>query len=242
MDALSRVLSARAKADFDQEWPAAKEELEAIFTPSDWGMRETIQEYTFDNVKNLWLNELSKPVREALESSGKTASEFTDWMGDTHYTSVALYLKSLFDPYQDNRGWRVLLMGIPAAGVMVGGIASHYQNAQRHNRLAEVSNLLYDQARLGLEAKGFSLPGRKIVKEDWDGTGLIQSPRTEICGVTLPNMGTDPGRVRIKYVRTTTVKKILASFICVMPLESSVRESAMSEAVAELEITGRAIA
>jgi 5-methylcytosine-specific restriction enzyme B len=235
MEALRNSLRARTKAQFDDQWPAAKGELEGIFPATTWGIRESAVAYTEASVTNLWQNELSKPVRDALLAASHGESDFADWLGEIHYVGIALYLKSLFDPYSDNRGWRVLLMGVPAAGVAVGGIASHYQQAMKHNRLAEVSNLLYDQARAGLEAQGQSLPGRKIKGDDWDGAGLIPSPITEVCGVPLPQAGADPGQVRLKYVRTTTVKKILSSYICVEELERPGADGGVAGTLAALE-------
>lgn len=240
MDSFGKALGARTRASFEEYQPEAYEELAGVFAGPAWAIVGHAEAYTEENVDNIWKNELKGPVRSALEQAGGGRDSFRNWLGEVHYVYVAAYLRSLFDHYQDNRGWRVLALSVPAVDVAVLGIASHYQQGQKHNRLGEVSNLLYDHATTALAGEGVSLPGRKITSEDWDGTGLMRLPPREIAGVQLP-AGEE---CRLKYTRTTTVKKILASFIDVNPLDLSSPHlgDELGEVAADVEKAARALA
>jgi 5-methylcytosine-specific restriction protein B len=240
VEALGKALSARTEDAFDREWPAAEAELAPVFSEPIWGLSGRAELYTEPNVGNLWKNELSEPVRTALEAAGVDRDGFHAWLGEVHFVYVSAYLESLFDKYQENRGWRVLAISIPALGVAAVGIASHYQHAQKHNRLGDVSNLLFDHAAAALAKQEIELPGRKVEAADWDGTGLMLSAVDEIAGVELPS-----GQVaRLKYARTTTVKKILSSFICIRPLalSSPDLDRELEETMVALESVGRVLA
>ena len=240
MEAFGRALGARQVSDFNDLWAGAESDLATVFKAPEWGVVGRAEPYTESNARNLWANELNDSVRAALEENGVGQQSFRDWLGGIHYVYVAAYLESLFDRYQDNKGWRILAISIPAAGVAAVGIASHYQQGQRHNRLGEVSNLLREQAEGGLADQGIELPGRKIEPADWDGTGLMRSPLDEIAGVKLPS-----GQAgRLKYVRSTTVKKVLASFIDVYPLalSSPGLGQDLKEVMEGLENAGRGLA
>jgi 5-methylcytosine-specific restriction enzyme B len=240
LEAFGRALGARRDCDFNAEWPAAEAELASVFDGQGWGLSGKAEPYSEDNARNLWKNELSQPVRGALEARGIDQAAFKAWLGEIHYVYVAAHLTSLFEHYGHNKGWRVLAISIPAAGVAAVGIASHYQQGQKHNRLGEVSNLLYDQAAAGLAGKEVPWPGRKVAAEDWDGVGLMREPASEIAGVKLPA----GQQARLKYVRTTTVKKILASFITIQPLDlsSGGLGEELDGAMAALEKAARALA
>jgi 5-methylcytosine-specific restriction protein B len=234
-------LGARTQGQFDEQWPAAEQELAAIFDAGDWGLNGRVDLYTQGNIANLWRNELTERIRGALEDAEVGQGAFGDWLQDVHYVYVSAHSKALFgEHYQENKGWRVLAISVPALGVGAAGIASHYQQGQKHNRLGEVSNLLYDHAEAALAKSDIELPGRKIVKADWDGAGLMRQPATELCGVQLPAGET----ARLKYARTTTVKKILASFIDVQPLDLSSPGlgTALEGSLVALEKAGRALA
>jgi 5-methylcytosine-specific restriction enzyme B len=240
VSALAGALGARTGGEFEDQWPDAQSELAEAFGASTWGLSGRFEPYTEQNIQNLWKNELSDPVRTALEAQGVGLRDFSDWLGEVHYVYLSAYVKSLFERYQENRGWRVLGISIPALGVAAIGIASHYQQAQRHNRLAEVSNLLYDHAAAALDKQGIALPGRKIEQADWDGTGLMLSPIDEMCDVKLP----DGHTARLKYARSTTVKKILASFIDVQPISLASEDLGreLNDGLRALEKAGRALA
>jgi 5-methylcytosine-specific restriction protein B len=234
------ALGVRRESDFKAEWPAAEAELATVFSTPAWGVTGFMKPYSEENAKNLWNNELSRPVRDALLAGGVDEAAYQRWLGGVHYVYAAAYLKALFDRYGDNKGWRVLAISIPAAGVAAVGIASHYQNAQNHNRLADVSNLLHDQAAAGLAKEGLDLPGRKVARADWDGVGLARKPATSLAGVNLP-----PGETaRLKFMRTTTVKKILASFITLQPLDLSSPDlgQELDDVMGKLEKAARSLA
>jgi 5-methylcytosine-specific restriction enzyme B len=240
VEALAEALRVRREGSFEELWPAAEAELAGVFASPAWGVDGRATSYSEKNAASLWQNELNGPVRSALEAQGVGAAQYRDWLGEIHYVYVAAYLKGLFGRYQENRGWRVLALSLPAAGVAAVGIASHYQGGQKHNRLGEVSNLLFEHASGALARDGVTLPGRKITAEDWDGVGLMASPPREIAGVELP-AGQE---CRLKYVRSTTVKKALSSFISVTSLELASGELAQDLAVTfeQLEKASRALA
>ncbi len=215
MEALRKALAARTQAGFDSNWPDAEAEVEAIFTTPTWGVSGRADPFTEANLASLWRNELSEPVRTALEKGGVDPAAYGVWLGELHYVYVSAYLESLFDRYQENKGWRVLAISFPALNAAAVGIASHYQQAQNHNRLGEVSNLLFDHAQAELGKREIDLPGRKVTGADWDGDGLVPAETIELAGASLP-VGQ---QIKLKYVRTTTVKKILASFINIQPID-----------------------
>jgi 5-methylcytosine-specific restriction enzyme B len=240
VEALAEALRVRREGEFDELWPAAKAELASVFASPIWGVTGRAAAYSEDNVGSLWRNELNGPVRSALEAGGVDLAAFRDWLGEVHYLHVAAYLEDFFGRYQENRGWRVLALSLPAAGIVVTGIASHYQGGQRHNRLGEASNLLFEHASAALARDGTAWPGRKITAEDWDGVGLMASPPEKIAGVQLPA----GQQCRLKYVRSTTVKKTLASFISVTSLQLASEQLAqeLGEVMEELEKASRALA
>jgi 5-methylcytosine-specific restriction protein B len=243
MENLAAVLGARVVPG-DELREAAERELEEIFRSAAWGSRIDVETYTGANYRNLWDNEMPKPIRRAFEEAGKTALEYEQWLQEVHYARVVVYRKSLFDQYQDNIGWRILLLSVPAVDASAVGIASHYQGGMAHNKLALASNALYDIAAAGLEAEGYegAMTGRKVVPEDWDGTGLIRNPVTDVVGVDVSTL-TDGAGLPIKAVRSTTVKKTLASMITVTPFAPSSDDSAsLGETLRQLEQVGSRLA
>lgn len=240
MEALSRALAARSEEEFGVRWKDAAQELASTFSAPTWGINGRAEPYSDANRSSLWRNELSEPVRVALEAGNVGESEYGEWLGEIHYVYVAAYLESLFDSYKGNQGWRVLAISFPALGTAAIGIASHYQQAQNHNRLGEVSNLLYDHAQSELGKMEVPWPGRKVEPADWDGAGLVPAAKANtIAGVALP----PELAVRLKYVRTTTVKKILASFINIQPIDLGATDAgqALGKQMSQLEKAARAL-
>lgn len=206
---LQSLLTARTTVVADGSKAAAKVELETIFSPDEWGLEIDINAYTRDNIQNLWNNELRKPVRRILEANGKSIDDFGQWLGEIQFVNLSIYSKRLFDRYRNNAGWRITVFSLPRADAIVVALTSHYQNAQNHNKLGVASNLLFDViSEATSEGLRPEFPGRKISSEDWDHAGLIDPPVTSVAGVdVLPN------ELWLKDIRTTTVKKTLASFI-----------------------------
>lgn len=218
--------------------------MEAIFSPGKWEIGIECSEYTGDNKKNIWQNELRKPIRARLESGGVSEDDYSAWLGDIYFISIAIHRKSVFPAgHKSNVGWRVALLAMPAAGITATGIASHYQGGQRHAGLGLASNLLFDAARDGLEGSGtgVTLPGRKVSAADWDRDGLITDPITDIAGIDLSSI---PGidHLIIKDVRNTTAKKIIASYITIQPHPPSVTENALLDDLRKLERSASALA
>jgi 5-methylcytosine-specific restriction protein B len=193
---------------------SAQEEAEALFPLPGWGVHVAAVPYTAANHQTIWRYELDSSVRSHLQNASKSEADYTAWLGDMHFTTVAMYRTSIFgEKYLENQGWRVLVLSLPALQVGVLGLASHYQNAQRHARLAEASRLFFDHAQAVLKPHDLALPGRKVQAADWDDAGLMPNAPTSICNVPF----TADQHMRLKYVRGTTVKKIIASFISVQP-------------------------
>lgn len=228
---LQSLLTARTKADADASKPGAKAELEAIFSPEEWGLEFDINAYTGENVKNLWDNELRRSVRHLLEDKHKTIDDFKQWLGEIHFTNLAVYSKGLFAGYRNNAGWRITLFSIPRAHVVVVALASHYQGAQKHSKLGEVSNLLYDVIKEVVpETLQPLFAGRKVSATDWDQDGLID-PKIEV----VADVNIKPEKLWLKDIRTTTVKKTLASFITLAVVPVTAFSGTNSSLVARLQ-------
>jgi 5-methylcytosine-specific restriction protein B len=229
--ALLNFLTNKAAAAHDATAKLAViNELKAVFPEDSWNIEIEVSEYTAENIANLWSNELRKPLKAALEAESKSKASFSAWLGDIHFVNVRIAPKRIFQRSRSNQGWRISMMALPAAGVIGLGIASHYQGGQNHNALGRASAFLRDVAAAGMP-DGNVLPGREAEAEDWDGTGLFTAPVRQVDGVTVP-VSSDNGMLSLKSVRTTTVKKILASFISIEAVAPSVGEAAL---VARLE-------
>lgn len=242
MQQLVKAMSARTRSDFDEAWPGAQSELEEIFDPAVWGVRDTAVAYTPANYATIWKWELRKSILHALEDSGVEQAQFAAWLGEIHYVSVAIYRRVLFEPYQDNRGWRISLLSVPAVNAGALGLASHYQNAQNHDHLARVSGLLFDHLSGHAKRENLALPGRKVTKEDWTEDSLFPFPISDVAGVPLPS-DDGGGRLFMRDVRGTTVKKILASMISVQPIDLTQADGTqLSATLTELQALGRSLA
>lgn len=226
------LLRTKSKSVCESGRHEAVESLRTVFPENEWGIETDFNYYTKDNAKNLWNNELRKRVKHKLEAEGWNNDRYEDWLGEVHFTNINPYRKNLFDRYRSNAGWRVVVMSIPRAEVIVLGIASHYQNAQNHNKLGEVSNLIYDIASDAMGEAGLEMFGRKITSADWDQNGLMQSPITTIDSISITDVASDG--LNLKDIRTTTLKKILASFISVKVIPSTITEAKFFDELSKL--------
>ncbi|WP_080416446.1 McrB family protein [Burkholderia ubonensis] len=224
MQNLLELLNSKTLAETQKFQQSALAELQDVFSPSMWGINEHHDAYTLANFKNLWTNELRRPIQRFLAEQGVDVEDYGRWLGEIHYHSLSIYLHSSFPGgYRDNVGWRISIFSVPGVGASLIGLASHYQNAMNHNALGRASALLLDTARLGLEASGnqnLELPGRAVENSDWDGGSLLSSPVQQVCGVNISPVES-PG-LGIKGARTTTAKKTIASFISVIPAFASI--------------------
>lgn len=193
-------------------------ELEDIFPKDKWELSLLVKPYTKENKANLYKTELRKGIKNALTAAGKNEAEYWAWLGDVHYVNIAAVPKTISEKGKANEGWRFSIMGLPAAGVAAMGIASHYQGGQDHNNLGRASALLHELVRDGLDEAGSSALGRAIDPDDWDRTGLFVRPITNVLKISIPD-DVDNGNLAIKNVRSTTVKKILASFISIEAID-----------------------
>lgn len=206
---LETLLTSRSAVETENSRATAISELEAIFPSQEWGIEIDVNKYTDENIQNLWGNELRAALKRALQEQGRTTADFKNWLGDIQFVNVAIYSKKLFGRYRSNAGWRVSLFSLPRADVVILAISSHYQNAQNHNKLGEASNLLFDVIEASKEdASSPEFLGRPISSADWDRDGLILQPID-----TVANTSIAPSVLFLKDIRTTTVKKTLASFI-----------------------------
>ena len=228
---LHALLTAKTIAVADGSKAAAKAELESIFSPEEWGLEFDVNAYTNENIQNLWNNELRRPVRRLLEANAKTTDDFKQWLGEIQFVNLAIYSRKLFDRYRNNAGWRVTVFSLPRADAVVVALSSHYQNAQNHNKLGEASNLLYDViAEAALDTLESSFVGRKISAADWDHAGFIDPRITLVAGVDIA-----PYELWLKDIRTTTVKKTLASFITLAVVPATELSGTASSLVARLQ-------
>ena len=216
MEALATALSTRDYAQYESLVEEASAELSAVVDNDAWGIEFSADPYTPANKANLWKNETRANTRVSLEAAGKGEAEFGEWLGDIHFTSVAIYSQPLFSGgYQRNKGWRVSAVGLPAADVVVVGLATHYQGGMAHNRLGRASAVLFDSIVASLEESAAELLGRKIEPSDWDHCSLMPNPITSVADVALGH----EEQLRLKEIRTTTVKKMLASFVSIDVLD-----------------------
>jgi 5-methylcytosine-specific restriction protein B len=232
---LIELLRSNDKTTCDGFRSAALAELAALFPDGEWGVDADFNYYTDANISNLWSNELRRGIKNKLETASLGEVDYKAWLGDVHFLNIGIYRKSLFDRYRSNAGWRIILMSIPRTGTVVVGLASHYQNAQNHKKLGDVSNLLYDIANDALKSDGqASMYGRKISSADWDQNGLIPSPIGKVANINIA-----PDVLYLKDIRTTTLKKILASFIAVKTLPSSASEADLQGELTQLAATAK---
>ncbi|WP_177325472.1 MULTISPECIES: McrB family protein [unclassified Pseudomonas] len=234
---LLSLLQSRSKSECERLKAPALAELAKIFPGTEWGIDTEFNYYTSANVSNLWNNELRKGVKYKLENAGVDESDYGDWLGDVHFINISIYRKNLFDKYRSNAGWRIAIIGIPRAESIIVGLASHYQNAQNHNKLGEVSNLIYDVALDAASNDNLPLPGRKISSADWDQAGLIVPSIHQFANVEI-----SPDFMFLKDIRTTTLKKILASFISITPLQSSLTNAELERVLNETGSLARYLA
>jgi len=233
--ALIDLLRSTDKTACEEYKVAALAELAILFPEAEWGVVDNFEYYTDDNVNNLWKNEIRKGIKKKIEAASLGKADYKAWLGDVHYLNIGIYRKSLFDHYRNNAGWRIIVMSIPRAGAIVLGLASHYQNAQNHNKLGVASNLLFDIASEALQSDGqASMYGRKISNADWDQSGLIPSPIETVATVDIT-----PDFLYLKDIRTTTLKKILASFIAIKTLPSSTTEADLNGELTRLAVTAK---
>lgn len=215
---LIELLRSSNKSECESLKIDALKELESLFPSSEWGIDYNFNYYTPANIGNLWANELRRGIKRKLEDSGVSENDYGDWLGDVHFSNIDIYRKSLFEKYRSNAGWRLIIMALPRAGTIVIGIASHYQNAQNHNKLGDVSNLLFNIASDAITSdQSKEMFGRKISSIDWDQDGLFPDLINSIANVSIV-----PDHVYLKDIRTTTLKKILASFITVKALPNAI--------------------
>ena len=232
---LINLLRSNSKTSCESDKASALAELGTLFPESEWGTDADFNYYTDANISNIWNNELRKGIRNKLSGANFGETEYRNWLGDVHFLNIGIYRKSLFDRYRSNAGWRLVLMSIPRAASIVIGIASHYQNAQNHNKLGEVSNLLYDIASGALESDNqIHMYGRKICASDWDQNGLIPNAIGTVGTVDI-----SPDVLFLKDIRTTTLKKVLASFIAVKALPSSISTGKLHQELAEVSIVAK---
>ena len=233
--ALLDLLRSNSKPTCEAERTSALAELGGLFPDTEWGVDADFNYYTQANIDNLWTNELRRGIKNKLEIAGLGEADYGTWLGDVHFLNIGIYRKSLFERYRSNAGWRLVLMALPRAGAILVGLASHYQNAQNHNKLGEVSNLLFDIASEALVSDGQGpMYGRKISNADWDQNGLFPTPLASIAGISVA-----PDVVFLKDIRTTTLKKILASFVAVKVLPNSVAQAELHRELTELAVSAK---
>ncbi|NTF83613.1 McrB family protein [Rhizobium rhizogenes] len=224
------LLTNKNIANIDTLKAEARKKLDDVFDPDRWLVEIVAEPYTAENKASLWKNEMRKPLKAALEGAGKAEADFAAWLGDIHYVNLRIAPRRIFEKNKSNEGWRISVLSLPAGQVTALGIASHYQGTQNQNALGPASGLLHDMASEGLPPE-MPLPGRKAMAADWDGAGLFINKVTQVAGVQIPPEA-DGGELALKNIRTTTIKKILSSFIA---LETVSADEADAEFLARLE-------
>lgn len=238
---LFKLLRSTSKSECSKLKEAAIHELTSIFPETEWGIDDEFSYYTPDNYKNIWNNELRASIRNKLIESNFRQDDYSRWLGEVHFINIGIYNKHIFEKYRSNAGWRIVVMSIPRAEVIALGIASHYQNAQNHNQLGKVSNLLFDIVKQATEETDVSaMMGRKISALDWDGTGLFPHAISSVDEVEL--VDSPIHGIALKDIRTTTLKKILASFVLIEVLPKSLTISDLQSHLHQLKNLGHFLA
>ena len=233
--ALLDLLRSSSKVTCESERENALAELAGLFPDTEWGLDADFNYYTEANIANLWTNELRRGIKHKLEDAGVDETAYGSWLGDVHFLNIGIYRKSLFERYRSNAGWRIVLMALPRADAILIGLASHYQNAQNHNKLGSVSNLLFDIASDALQSDGQGpMYGRKISSADWDQNGLFSAPLPSIASTSI-----SPEVLFLKDIRTTTLKKILASFIALKVVPGSVAQADLHRELSALATSAK---
>lgn len=217
---ISEILLARNSSVADSDKSTLLSRLESFLPDEGWGIDCNFINYTGENKKNLWNNEIRSTLKNYLIRNNKSESDYANWLGGVYYSYTSIYIKSLFEKYRGNAGWRIALISIPRTNVIAIGLSSHYQNAQNHNNLGRVSNFFFDFTNDSLSDAETQLVGRKVASEDWDGSGLLQTPITSVAGLDIRNIL--PDGIQLKDIRNTTLKKTLASFISIKVLPSNI--------------------
>jgi 5-methylcytosine-specific restriction protein B len=114
MKALAAALSTRDLSHYESLVADASIELADVIGGGAWSFEFSADPYTTANKANLWKNEMRANTRASLEAAGKGEAEFGDWLGDIHFTSVAIYSQLLFsDGYQRNKNLRTQVSLLP---------------------------------------------------------------------------------------------------------------------------------
>jgi 5-methylcytosine-specific restriction protein B len=219
---LASYLRARTVASATAAQGSATADLSSVFPSDHWEVRLSLTAYTDANYRNLWNNEVRGAVRSRLESQGHTQADYASFLGEVHFVSAVAGSRRLFrDGYRDNQGWRVLALGVPPAGVIAVGLASHYQNAQNHNRLGVASAVFFERIASICAAANVPVSARAVQPTDWDRTTLMPEPILEVLGTDISSIYDEEPGLWLKEVRTTTVKKTVASFMTLEVVSST---------------------
>ena len=203
------------------------------FPKSAWVLDETVALWSEQSKNNIWENELHVPDRAFFEN-GPGRAAFNEWLGEIHYLALTITSRKVFgeEPVRENAGWRLAFVSLPPPKVFVIGLAHHYQGTPAQSKLAEVSNFLFELLAEQLKESGSQIDlssiGRPVQAADWDGPGLTR-PNQEIGGVQWA------GDVPIRLARTTTVKKMLATWITIRSIPDQTSDEQLKQLVAQFE-------
>lgn len=239
MRQLQALLRATTKDEVAAQREGALHELRGIFPEAVWGIHYEPVYYKPANRKSVWDYGVPAAAKQLLESQGVTLERYSRWLGDVHFHAISVYPKSLFDKYRENAGWRISVFSVPRVEATLAGLASHYQNAQNQDKLAAASALLRSAAE-GAIARAesvTSIPGRRVAKEDWNGTDLMSAPLLSVDGCDISAVLT--GGLDVKCARTSTVKRAIASFITVAPRFADLSPADAQSELEKLRDAGR---
>jgi len=182
----------------------------------------TVNSYGQDSHRNLYEVESRRDFRDWLQNRGISVDEYAKAVGPVQYVSIQLHLLSLMPRARSNRGWRIRIMGFPALGLIVCGLASHYQGTQNQNQMGHASELIRSRALeiLTGESKHELDKWPAAIAEDWEGRGLMSSPVLYIGDLDISSFDNGKGAM-LRMVRNTTVKKELSTFFAIKGVSES---------------------
>jgi hypothetical protein len=217
--AISTFLFAPDVATSTASWPNAGKAIEKIFPVKTWGTFQRPSLFEKSSSKpNLYRQEMQAPFRNWLQEKGIGESEYIAQIPDVQFNTLDIWPRRLFDePYKDDRGWRIQMLGFPAMQILVMGLAHAPQGNQSQDMLGAASNLIRDAATVMLTNDGEIKPlletYQAATSDDWNEGNLIPASVKFIGSLDISGYADGP---RLKFIRNTSAKRQIASYFAVV--------------------------
>jgi hypothetical protein len=216
----------------DAAWPAAQAAAVQFFPAPHWGVNQGAN--PFGDASSLFRNREIGKLRKWLVDNGIDGNQFAEGLTEMQYNSIQAWLTKVFPSgHQQNRGWRVRLIGFPSLQTIALGLASHYQSTPAQRVLGEASARIREIAvkALGAEPdlKSFLDSYLAATRAHWDGSGLTPKRITKLGSLDISGY---TGDTEIRMARNTTVKKEIATFFAIKGMD---RQEFLANGSSQLE-------